>query len=666
MLKAIFSVLLSCHLAIPLLATSQPLFSLPSLWTILPDTPHPATRLNVTLGLRQNKQGLAALHSTLLNISNPQHPDYGQWLSKQHVETLVSADALDVQRVIAWIHATCGTNTTVERLGSDALLIKDATVRQMETLFNITIHHVVPSFGSNKRPRLRATNGGIHGAIPKQFKHTIEIITPIFNFIPRQRPRLRPRQQQQHPPTTTTSSTTDPSIVPQTILNLYNITNQVSPVSLVAQGTHRSSFNPSVQAVAEMQHSLGPEGFDKNDINLYQQTFQLNHSLLPTTVVGINDGIDPTGECTMDTDLVGAVAQGSPTIFWLVDEWMYELGLELSTYNDTLPDVMSISWGFAETRQCGPTDYGPNMPANCTYLGISSNTSYVKRTNVEFMKLSARGMTLIASSGDSGAPGTINDDCAHDETPTHALNPSYPGSSPYVLSVGATQLLSFDPLDTPVKPTPCKAGFLWKGFKCASNGTEQTASVETGALITTGGGFSVYSPRPTWQDKAVKNYLNQAAQLPPTNRFNASNRAYPDVSAIGHNVLVYLKGTGSRGWSNFDGTSASAPVWAGIITLLNDLRKRQNKTTLGMVAPMLYAMYSSGSGSGGGGYGFTDIYRHGGNNKCTRANGEVETPKTPTCCAYGYNSFKNGWDPVNGLGVPRFSQLVHYVQEHLP
>ena len=92
-----------------------------------------------------------------------------------------------------------------------------------------------------------------------------------------------------------------------------------------------------------MQHSLGEEGFDKNDINLYQQTFRLNQSLLPITVVGVNDGIDPTGECTMDTDLIGAVAQGSPTIFWLVDEWMYELGLELSTYNDTLPDVMSIS-----------------------------------------------------------------------------------------------------------------------------------------------------------------------------------------------------------------------------------------------------------------------------------------------------------------------------------
>ena len=47
-------------------------------------------------------------------------------------------------------------------------------------------------------------------------------------------------------------------------------------------------------------------------------------------------------------------------------------------------------------------------------------------------------------------------------------------------------------------------------------------------------------------------------------------RAYPDVSALGKDYLVYIKGSGQKGWSFVDGTSASAPVWAGLITLLND------------------------------------------------------------------------------------------------
>ena len=326
------------------------------------------------------------------------------------------------------------------------------------------------------------------------------------------------------------------------------------------------------------------------------------------------------------------------------------------------------------------------MPANCTYLGIASSKSYVERTNVEFMKLSARGITLVASSGDSGAPGDINSDCSFDGNTQQTLNPEYPGSSPFVLSVGATQLLSFTTINstssnhTPI-PLPCKPGFFWKGFICASNGTEQTASVQNGALITTGGGFSVYSARPAWQNHAVENYLKQnQKELPPPVYFNASNRAYPDVSALGHNVLLYLKGYGSKGWSNFDGTSASAPIWGGIITLLNDARQSVNKSTLGMVAPMLYAMYySNGSGGGGGsgsggsgsgfGFGFTDI--SGGNNKCTRNDGMVALKKmgkeAPICCKYGFTSATNsGWDPVTGLGSPRFDELLHYVKEILP
>ena len=45
-----------------------------------------------------------------------------------------------------------------------------------------------------------------------------------------------------------------------------------------------------------------------------------------------------------------------------------------------------------------------------------------------------------------------------------------------------------------------------------------------------------------WQMAAVRGYLNQTDLLPPASYFNASGRAYPDISAYGSNYFVYLDG----------------------------------------------------------------------------------------------------------------------------
>jgi hypothetical protein len=65
-----------------------------------------------------------------------------------------------------------------------------------------------------------------------------------------------------------------------------------------------------------------------------------------------------------------------------------------------------MSYGVPEGYQC------------LAFVGRCTNTTlYVQRTNTEFAKIAARGITLVASSGDNGAPGDENDDC----TGTHVL-----------------------------------------------------------------------------------------------------------------------------------------------------------------------------------------------------------------------------------------------------
>jgi tripeptidyl-peptidase I len=66
--------------------------------------------------------------------------------------------------------------------------------------------------------------------------------------------------------------------------------------------------------------------------------------------------------------------------------------------------------------------------------------------------------------------------------------------------------------------------------------------------------------------------------------FNQSGRGYPDVSAVGLNILLYVGGQ-----PNFvGGTSASAPIFASIINLINEKRLGAGKSTVGFINPALY------------------------------------------------------------------------------
>ncbi len=77
---------------------------------------------------------------------------------------------------------------------------------------------------------------------------------------------------------------------------------------------------------------------------------------------------------------------------------------------------------------------------------------------------------------------------------------------------------------------------------CATKMSEAVCSYPT-SMITSGGGFSDILPMPLYQKAAVTNYLNSGdVDLPSTYYFNASNRAFPDVAANGHNYIVELAG----------------------------------------------------------------------------------------------------------------------------
>lgn len=109
------------------------------------------------------------------------------------------------------------------------------------------------------------------------------------------------------------------------------------------------------------------------------------------------------------------------------------------------------------------------------------------------------------------------------------------------------------------------------------------SSSETAASFSAGG-FSNYFGTPSYQASAVSSYLSSIGST-NKGKFNASGRAYPDVSAIGTNVEIVVDGqTGT-----VDGTSCASPIFASIISLINDELIASGKSTLGFLNPFLYA-----------------------------------------------------------------------------
>ena len=117
-------------------------------------------------------------------------------------------------------------------------------------------------------------------------------------------------------------------------------------------------------------------------------------------------------------------------------------------YPDTLPG------GFT-----GPENCGGFAPTNVISTSYSSNEAdlsakYEQRQCMEYMKLGLQGVSILYSSGDFGVAGN-GGQCispttgAYNNGSSGIFNPSFPGTCPYITSVGATQVLNGSTVRTP-------------------------------------------------------------------------------------------------------------------------------------------------------------------------------------------------------------------------
>lgn len=200
----------------------------------------------------------------------------------------------------------------------------------------------------------------------------------------------------------------------------------------------------------------------------------------------------------------------------------------------------------------------------------------------------------------------------------------FPTSSPYVTSVGAT---------------------VFKTTDGTTVSAEHVASIKDGAIITTGGGFSTMTAQPDYQKDVVKAWVDGSSTKPPAAQYDATQRGYPDITLNGHNYQVFAATNKKTDCpcelDGVDGTSASSPALAGMISLINGHLLAAGKSPLGFVNTFLYKAYAADKSI------FNDITE--GDNTCTR----------DYCMKYGYSA-GSGWDPASGLGSINYAKLKAY------
>jgi kumamolisin len=314
-------------------------------------------------------------------------------------------------------------------------------------------------------------------------------------------------------------------------------------------------------------------GFQLSDIQTYFTSLKLPVPQVISVSVdgGTNSPGDPNGpdgEVMLDIEVAGAVAPAAKIVVYFApntDQGFLDAITTAVHDTSNNPSVISISWGSAEAEWTQ-----------------QATTNF----DEAFQSAAAMGVSVCVASGDNGSTDGVSDGQNHVD---------FPASSPFALGCGGTSLQT-------------------------SNGqiSKETVWNDGANGGATGGGVSNVFALPTYQ---------QGFNVPaPT--VKTGGRGVPDVSGdadpnTGYNVLV----DGEQ--AVIGGTSAVAPLWAGLIALMN----QQLGKPVGYLHPQIYKQAVEAS--------FRDITQG--------TNGAFKAAK--------------GWDACTGLGSPDGAKLLETLQQ---
>ncbi len=237
-------------------------------------------------------------------------------------------------------------------------------------------------------------------------------------------------------------------------------------------------------------------------------------------------------QVTVDIEVAGAVAPGARIVLYFAPFTPEGwINAIRTAVADTVnrPSVLLIGWGRPESEW---------------------TSDAMNEINRELQTAAARSITVITVAGDQGVTDGVDDGQAH---------VNFPASSPWVLTIGGTRL------------------------KASKDAIASEVVWNDGALGgATGCGVSAVFSLPDWQ-------LGVSV---PAHKDGGIGRGIPDVASNASpssGYLLYLQGR----YTIVGGTSIAAPLWAGLIALINQGVGRN----IGYINPALYSTIGPAGGS---------------------------------------------------------------------
>ena len=285
------------------------------------------------------------------------------------------------------------------------------------------------------------------------------------------------------------------------------------------------------------------DGFVRSDLQSFASCFGLRMPPIRQIPVGVAGPLAAGGEATLDLEVLEAAAPELKQID--VYETAANAADVLTALTQPLqnpgfkPQVISVSLGLCEG----------NTLETVGQAGV-------RAIETELKVASAAGVSVLGASGDMGSA-----DCSQaGAPPVSTLAVNFPSSSPWVTSVGGTNI----------------------DLNTQNQIVNQAVWNDAGTVPGNagGGGVSELFARPSWQNGLIASPW----------------RAQPDVAMLadvspGYTVYCTAQiDCGGRGWLAFGGTSAATPLLAGGFALIDEQLRRQGRAALGLANPLLYRL----------------------------------------------------------------------------
>jgi subtilase family serine protease len=579
----------------------------------------PATRLpHVTMMMKLSPAQQAALDKLLVDQQDPSSPDYHQWLTPEQYGARFGLSQADIRKITQWLASQGFAIVEVAR-GRNWIAF-GGTVDQIQRAFHTQIHRFTVDgeehFANTTDP-----------SVPKALQGMVAGFRGFDNFTPKPLSIIK-KLPSSNPYYTDGNGGNE--LAPDDIATIYNV------AALYQAGIDGTGMKIGV---------MGQTDVHMTDIEQFRAGFNLSQND-PQDVLATGC-TDPgftgdEGEADLDLEWSGAVARNASILYIKCDSAKNGgvLGSLIYAVNQNIAPVLSMSYGFCEAK---------------------ANQSFATQYESLTQQANTQGQTMLVSSGDAGA-ATCDQGSSQ---ATQGLSVNAEASPPEVTAVGGTEFdADVNNQSTYWNTTNGTNLGSAKSYipELAWNDTASGTGLGTGQqLASTGGGVSIFYPKPTWQTG------------PGT--YDSKNRSVPDVAmpaSLDHDGYIFCTNVGGAAYqgscaSGIDtavangsvvgGTSVACPVFAGIVALLNQSQKNTPPAGLGNINPTLYALSQSMPTA------FHDVPA--GNysaNPTPTPSGNVVPCQTGStnCTANGTLGYLTGanYDPVTGLGSVDAHALV--------